>query len=1057
VNGQEQCEAAGRVWRLADARAVERHLRGLVSADAERCRSAPERLARPARIVVPSSSLRQHVAASLLAAPAAARLGVRVQTLSSLAHEILAAHGQRPGGGPLLPIQVERLARREPALAESLEGLDAGYASVGAVVDDLLDAGYLPVHAEALAERIQEAGAQADAPRARALVRVTSGLRQGIESGEVAHRSFVFERARDLVERNADAAVPAREVWIVGFSDATAVQADLLESLVRHAGAHVLFERPEDPCGAGDAGEAFGERLRERLDAAGGRAADPGAASPRSRVRALCAPDREAEVREVARRVRAAIDDGVAPERIAIVARDLGTHRIGLRRQLRRHAIPFSGLADEGPVTSAGRRLRALLSLLEAGERASVEAWLAGVWRLPGAPGALSVRARARLRRGLHARGTVQLRDAARLSRADFEGAERERLGAVGQAASGLGTRLAAWPARAPLGDHLARLERLARGDLGWTRTAPGSPELEALCESLGPESARHVEVTRSELLGLLAPAIARAGRARIGGGGGGVALLTVMEARGRTFDRLFVVGMNRGIFPRNVSEDPLLPDALRRELRDVLPDLPVKREGHDEERALFARLLAAAPEVELTHAELDDEGRPTPASPLLESALACGRIFEVAQAPPLHAHAHDDAIARPAFEHALLSGLHGGRGALAPVLGVALERVRESLAASSSSVPPSDAWAAARHAVVGELDDYGGAEGRLGPYFGFVGRRTGDDDRRRAAPYITLVEAMARCPWQAHLGRVLKLKPTVDAISALPHMTEDRLLLGNVVHGALERIVACGLPEGAPAGLDGPATRVAWPSDAQVEESLHDAAVAELAGAGVAIPGYAALLAGRARPYVEVARGLDFAAGAVPVVGVELHGEVVLRDAAGRDRALQFRADRVDRIDGHLRISDYKTGRVEHAQADPAKREASLESAVAAGGALQAVAYAAAGLAAVGRYVYLKPDGPEVPRVVEVESGSAPAQAAAAPLEVALDAYESGVFVPKLRRVDLDQESSACRTCEVKEACLRGDSSARGRLSRFLERVDAQGSRLERSAAALLALGGAS
>ena len=95
--------------------------------------------------------------------------------------------------------------------------------------------------------------------------------------------------------------------------------------------------------------------------------------------------------------------------------------------------------------------------------------------------------------------------------------------------------------------------------------------------------------------------------------------LLSVMEARARTFDHLLLVGLNRGVFPRVVSEDPLLPDGVRRALRDVLPELPVKREGVDEERFLFAQLMASSESVVLSWSATDDGGRARPPSPLVE------------------------------------------------------------------------------------------------------------------------------------------------------------------------------------------------------------------------------------------------------------------------------------------------------------------------------------------------------------------------------------------------------------------------------------------------------
>ena len=64
-----------------------------------------------------------------------------------------------------------------------------------------------------------------------------------------------------------------------------------------------------------------------------------------------------------------------------------------------------------------------------------------------------------------------------------------------------------------------------------------------------------------------------------------------VIEARSLTFERLFVIGLNRGVFPRIVNEDPLLPDSLRAVLSrqgfGLLQDLPQKLSGFDEKGRL--------------------------------------------------------------------------------------------------------------------------------------------------------------------------------------------------------------------------------------------------------------------------------------------------------------------------------------------------------------------------------------------------------------------------------------------------------------------------------------
>ena len=132
----------------------------------------------------------------------------------------------------------------------------------------------------------------------------------------------------------------------------------------------VLIDEPPDPAapGVADAGCRFTERLRARLlGVAGERVAEPllGRASEISRVEAA-SPD--AEVRDVAARVRRALDAGTPPERIGVVARDLSGYRSALRLHFGRLGIPFSG-ASAGGVGPLARRAGALDVLLR--ERAA--------------------------------------------------------------------------------------------------------------------------------------------------------------------------------------------------------------------------------------------------------------------------------------------------------------------------------------------------------------------------------------------------------------------------------------------------------------------------------------------------------------------------------------------------------------------------------------------------------------------------------------------------------------------------------------------------------------
>src|SRR6202035_2874605 len=232
-------------------------------------------------------------------------------------------------------------------------------------------------------------------------------------------------------------------------------------------------------------------------------------------------------------------------------------------------------------------------------------------------------------------------------------------------AARTLCRRFAAWPGEVRAGDHLDRLAAFLRRDLGWdvARDPEARPLQEGL-ERLSREIPATFTLSFEEMRLLLARTLDEAGAAELGGAGGGVQILAVMEARGRTFDHLFVLGMNRDLFPRPVREDPLLPDALRAVLRGplgdgVLPDVPIKSLGFDEERYLFAQLLSAAPAVTLSWQSADEEGRPLSPSPLVERLLADGEAVKV---PALYAAPATKEL-RPADEQAILAGPHARRG----------------------------------------------------------------------------------------------------------------------------------------------------------------------------------------------------------------------------------------------------------------------------------------------------------------------------------------------------------------------------------------------------------
>jgi len=234
---------------------------------------------------------------------------------------------------------------------------------------------------------------------------------------------------------------------------------------------------------------------------------------------------------------------------------------------------------------------------------------------------------------------------------------------------------------------------------------------MEELCSELAAALPASFPLALPDFVGILERALGAHARVPLGGEGGGVQVLDVTEARGLTFEHLFVVGMNRDLFPRQLREDPLLPDAVRLPLRAILPDLPLRRLALEEERHLFAQLVAASENVTLAWQSHDDEGRSRAASSFVERQLLAHPADPVCDAPGLWSARATGP--RPAHEQAVLAALHSG----VPALADALPR---ALAEAGSRQP--DAAARGRMAVLCELDAHPQPGGELGPYHGFIG-----------------------------------------------------------------------------------------------------------------------------------------------------------------------------------------------------------------------------------------------------------------------------------------------------------------------------------------------
>ncbi len=1064
--------AVGRAVVLRGAIASEAHLLDELCALARAGVADPGLLGKPVVVIVPSRSLREHLSAQLVEQHGHAVAGISIQTLDRLVESILARAAEPAASDEaLFPVLIRQIARSEEALRKSLDTLTRGYGSVVAGVADLLDAGFESAHADAAIELIEEIARSSLAKRAVAVVRVAAVTSELLEKERVGHPSTRIRQVRELLDADPQGLLPARAVFVFGFSDATGLQTDLIETLLRRCAACVYLDHPADPADPSrpDPGVVFSDRFSARMrGAVGAETLDLCEGVAPAEVRVLRAPGLDAEVRGVANCVREQLDAGVQPERIAVVTRNLDLYRTALRVQFRRLGIPISGVDAREVVKPAGRRrILALQALLRTGPRTSVDLWLDLLGGLPSSarcPAVLSAEERSDLRVAFHALGVARLADLARfeigagcvpshlprrglsISADGTPTAPRRklppgRIAAAAFAALRVSEHFSKWPDRAVLSAHLDALRILVTEHLCWRSDDSAREELFARFESsVGGDFELDREDFQLYFDARIKPVLALP----IGGEGGGVAVLSVAEARSRTFDRLFLIGLSREVFPRPIGEDPLLPDGLRRTLRAVLPDLPVKREGYDEERYLFAQLLSSSSNVVVSYPAIDEDGRCHPASPLLERLRSsshedlpgfwqpAGRV----DSPPL----------RPAYEHAQIAGLSGTRSQFAHVLRVAVEEQSED-DPSAIEIPGArgaEARAAARIAVLEEWDPRGDRRFKLGPYYGFVGSIADGADPRRAPLYVTRVENIAKCPWQAFLNQLLRIEPLPDALADLP--TVDSKIVGQLVHRVLQEIVAEQLPPGGRrleevAGRD--PVQVPWPDRDRLCDLLDRRARDILRDEGISTPGFERVLVDRARDCVEFARGLEWPAEGsdVGVLGVEVEGSVALRDCSGAERELRFRADRIDRVAGVLRSIDYKAGKVITGRKKPETRRRNLLEGVSRGTALQVPAYAMGGTqiagdhSAQGRYLYLGADIPEYARVAGVDSEDRDfSDAFERVAQVAFEAWDRGSFTPRLVDSSNGKEPKLCRTCSVKEACLRGDSGSRYRLEQWVE-----------------------
>ncbi len=216
-----------------------------------------------------------------------------------------------------------------------------------------------------------------------------------------------------------------------------------------------------------------------------------------------------------------------------------------------------------------------------------------------------------------------------------------------------------------------------------------------------------------------------------------GVQVLEALAASHRSFDHLFLIGMNAGRFPRRAPSSLLLGERDREGLRAAGLPLEITAEWDARERTLFDTLVAGASRtLTLSYETLDELGADAIPSAFVD-ALRDVR------------HACENPVAAVAVHAPSSLAAHAGRVA-------AIERER--------------------------------ATGRVSPWNGLIENPVLRDwlaeafgDQRVWSP--TQIEAYAKCPWAYFSQRLLRLTLNED-----PDADMDARARGLVLHDALKR-----------------------------------------------------------------------------------------------------------------------------------------------------------------------------------------------------------------------------------------------------------------------------
>lgn len=615
-------------------------------------------------VVAPSRRMAERLQRLLAAERGLSLLGARFHTFYSLALEVV-----DEDGGPIEDLVADGLFHDkivDGVLASAFRGRVSTRGLAGAYrssIRDLADCGFSPaLYREDFPDLLNDGP---EKTRLEEVLTVQEKYLHRLAEAGILPPSGLTRAAADIVS-NGGALGRYAELLYYGFYDLTGAQTDFFTAVAGARPVRVYFPFVKD-----HPGYRFAQRFYEEVLHAAGAA--PVHLEPKDGTRALgpvldalsrpgksvALPREDAvmvisasgagdEAWAVAKeilRLRARKDPPAFGE-IGVVARTLEPYRSLLASALRENAIPFSCGAGEALLRHPIAKL--CLSLLQLGRRDFpaqdfLDIVESRYFRCDASRGARSNWRRLIERVGVQGGWTQWEGMVSRWSREDLELYPRlVEEGLTGQTIpkedtarlwsllQGLEKELrrgtesswkdAAAKARALLETHFEVGERALGGE-AWTAVLEALDSLAGFDRALG-------KVAWDAFLDAFEEKL-RAATLDPAPECHGVRLLNAMDARGESFRVLFLLGLQEGSFPRQVREDPLLPDAVRRALRETAGyRIQPKLGGYDEERLLFQLLATSASErLYCVHQRSDEDGKAlVPSLYLRDLCTAAGR-----------------------------------------------------------------------------------------------------------------------------------------------------------------------------------------------------------------------------------------------------------------------------------------------------------------------------------------------------------------------------------------------------------------------------------------------